>query len=319
MTYEILFKEPVKLQANNKEEALQRFAFLLAKSYVSDWFIATDKKRSEREEEDLVAFYLTEWGEDLKIDNKNLSDAQIREIAEKGAAAWFSGKYEGSQYDCLMRGYSDWQNANLPDELIRLDRVIAKKYLDCNEPFPFGCRRFAISYLQADIEAALRKAEDLISTKHEIEDLLAASWAYEKITSAHVVADAYIAASIRRDFAAAFQSVKHGWELSKSIGYSFFDSDIVELAKLHKANKYRKKIEELLEDCNFHSECGRMAANDYSDWLDTKESPCVERTRLARAERILADNGIEEDEVEVVLQAIGYALLDTELYPDRVQ
>jgi len=33
------------------------------------------------------------------------------------------------------------------------------------------------------------------------------------------------------------------------------------------------------------------------------------------AEKVLADNGIEADEVQTVLQAIGYALLDCELYP----
>ena len=36
-----------------------------------------------------------------------------------------------------------------------------------------------------------------------------------------------------------------------------------------------------------------------------------------KAERVLIDNGIEADEAEVVLQAIGYVLLDTELYPEE--
>lgn len=36
---------------------------------------------------------------------------------------------------------------------------------------------------------------------------------------------------------------------------------------------------------------------------------------IKRAKQVLIDNGIEEDEVDVVLQAIGYTLLDTELYP----
>lgn len=33
------------------------------------------------------------------------------------------------------------------------------------------------------------------------------------------------------------------------------------------------------------------------------------------AEKVLADNGIEEDEAQPVLQAVGYALADIELYP----
>lgn len=35
-----------------------------------------------------------------------------------------------------------------------------------------------------------------------------------------------------------------------------------------------------------------------------------------RAEQCLIDNGIDKDEACVVLQALGYILLDTELYPE---
>lgn len=37
---------------------------------------------------------------------------------------------------------------------------------------------------------------------------------------------------------------------------------------------------------------------------------------VKRAEQCLIDNGIDEDEVQTVLQALGYILMDTELYPD---
>lgn len=40
-------------------------------------------------------------------------------------------------------------------------------------------------------------------------------------------------------------------------------------------------------------------------------------TNIIGAEKILIDNGIEKDEAETVLQAIGYALLDEELYPEK--
>ena len=39
--------------------------------------------------------------------------------------------------------------------------------------------------------------------------------------------------------------------------------------------------------------------------------------KLKRAEQILVDNGIESDEARVVLQAIGFALLDEDLYPAK--
>lgn len=38
--------------------------------------------------------------------------------------------------------------------------------------------------------------------------------------------------------------------------------------------------------------------------------------RIAKTERVLADNGIDPDETQTVLQALGYILLDEELYPD---
>lgn len=41
------------------------------------------------------------------------------------------------------------------------------------------------------------------------------------------------------------------------------------------------------------------------------------RANVKRAEQVLIDNGIEASEVETVMQAIGYALLDTELYPEQ--
>ena len=39
--------------------------------------------------------------------------------------------------------------------------------------------------------------------------------------------------------------------------------------------------------------------------------------KLKRAEQILIDNGIESDEASTVLQAIGFALLDEDLYPAK--
>ena len=79
------------------------------------------------------------------------------------------------------------------------------------------------------------------------------------------------AAETRKDWGKALKSVKNGTDLSGIISWSFSDKDISELAKLHKANKYREKIEDLLEDCNFHAECGAFADGRYDKYLnDTK-------------------------------------------------
>lgn len=40
----------------------------------------------------------------------------------------------------------------------------------------------------------------------------------------------------------------------------------------------------------------------------------IEADDIIRCQQILEDNGIEPDEVDTVMQAIGYALLDEEFY-----
>lgn len=43
----------------------------------------------------------------------------------------------------------------------------------------------------------------------------------------------------------------------------------------------------------------------------------IREDHIKKAERCLVDNGIDADEACEVLQALGYILLDTELYPTR--
>lgn len=59
--------------------------------------------------------------------------------------------------------------------------------------------------------------------------------------------------------------------------------------------------------------------HDNCDWKisEFNISEYITPAQKQKAEQILIDNGIEEDEVQIVLQALGYALLDTELYPDN--
>ena len=40
--------------------------------------------------------------------------------------------------------------------------------------------------------------------------------------------------------------------------------------------------------------------------------------RIMKAEQVLIDNGIEPDEASTVLQAIGYVLMDEELYKEEL-
>lgn len=44
----------------------------------------------------------------------------------------------------------------------------------------------------------------------------------------------------------------------------------------------------------------------------------ITNEQINKAMQCLIDNGIEEDEACVVLQALGYILLDEELFPEEV-
>lgn len=45
----------------------------------------------------------------------------------------------------------------------------------------------------------------------------------------------------------------------------------------------------------------------------------IRESNIAKAEQVLIDNGIDKDEAETVLQAVGYVLLDEELYPKGIK
>lgn len=42
----------------------------------------------------------------------------------------------------------------------------------------------------------------------------------------------------------------------------------------------------------------------------------ITQDKINKTLQVLIDNGIDEDEAEIVLQAIGYTLLDKELFPE---
>ena len=76
---------------------------------------------------------------------------------------------------------------------------------------------------------------------------------------------------VRKDFATAFKNVKYGTDLSKILDYAFNKHDLKNLASLHKKNKCRRKIEELLSDCNFHHVLADFHNKNYDKYLNIKD------------------------------------------------
>lgn len=119
--------------------------------------------------------------------------------------------------------------------------------------------------LQVDVAYYLLKSSDMEKTEETIrmtireqaegsEDWLSKCVDFEKCRRN---------AEIRKEFAEALRNVREGSELSAPLWYSLSDEDIKNLAKLHKAGRFRKKIEDLLDDMNFHTECGLMKDKQY--------------------------------------------------------
>ena len=70
---------------------------------------------------------------------------------------------------------------------------------------------------------------------------------------------------VRSDWDMAFRSVSHGDSLSRWIGWALSPQDLLVLCCLHEAGEHRKKIEELMEDCNFHKENGLLSDGKYDE------------------------------------------------------
>lgn len=113
-------------------------------------------------------------------------------------------------------------------------------------------------WIEADVKAALKRTE--LDASGEIKKLITEYGVKCNIETC--IEDA----EIRLDFANALRNVKDGSELSTKLGWGFDSNDLMELMKLHKSNRFRKKIENLLEDCNFHYERGLLCEKKYDEF-----------------------------------------------------
>lgn len=83
-------------------------------------------------------------------------------------------------------------------------------------------------------------------------------------------------------------------------GHSMSPGDVVNLD-----GKYYLRKSDSFQECNFEP-------NDADDC-----STRIFQERIEKAEQVLIDNGIDPDEAQTILQALGYVLLDEELYPEN--
>ena len=129
----------------------------------------------------------------------------------------------------------------------------------------------ALNVLQVDIAGALERADDMQAARDVIDDIIDHTDNPAVIRQYVSIDAAWRDAEIRRDWASALRAVKHGEDLSHDIDWAFSPRDIKNLAKLHKANRFRKKIENLLDDCNFHTEAALMSSHQYDKLLNEED------------------------------------------------
>lgn len=154
-------------------------------------------------------------------------------------------------------------------EAVIVDNTIWKRYcpeLIVGEEIESAPLHLAIVWLRNDIVDILKKAKNVEDVKQEIIEYIKTNEFGDEIISRLNFVDINEEVTIRRDFAKAFETVKNGSDLSHILRYSLGRSDLEKLAILHKAKKSRKKIEELLMDCNFHCECADFRNGKYDKY-----------------------------------------------------
>lgn len=159
-------------------------------------------------------------------------------------------------------------------KILAIDKAVWEKYIPENErntdwKYPENQKDnpyYAGMVLGADMEAVFERCDITVEEMKETINQLADDETLALLDSnPYNIEHCKDAADIRKDWAQALRSVKRGTELSYRIDFGFSEVDISELAKLHKKNKFRRKIEDLLTDCNFHTEC-----SDFDDGLYDK-------------------------------------------------
>lgn len=121
--------------------------------------------------------------------------------------------------------------------------------------------------LTGNMDCYLSFAPDYEQAKKEILDLMDKSDPEIYQAEQEIFTECCRAAEIRRDFDSSLAKVDQGHELSYPLGYGFFKEDLEHLVMLHKEGKHREKIEDLLEDCNFHEECSQLIDGNYAELL----------------------------------------------------
>lgn len=177
------------------------------------------------------------------------------------------GKKFDNENECLLyeRKEKEKRRNEILQEIKNLDLIIWKKYHPDYEEDNGPKLYQAPMWLNNNIAAIMMEFPE---SEADIISIVKNTKYGDEIITAYLELDLIRdEIKIRTDFLSALRSVKNGSNLSHKIRWALSSKDLSELAKLHKANKCRRKIEELLTDCNFHYECGKFVNKEYDEFL----------------------------------------------------
>lgn len=177
-----------------------------------------------------------------------------------------------NQTDCLlherMSNLSHNKVINVKLAFFDVTKKLAKKYYneDLDES-DFSILDFA-KYIESIVyDNYSKNFGKLNRLKSEMEGIIHKSKHSDMIMRQFDFDKARRKAEIRHNLADVLSKYE-GDEIAKKLEFTLWTSDLCELAKLHKADKCRKKIEDLLTDCNFHYESAKFHNKDYTEFLN---------------------------------------------------
>ena len=84
--------------------------------------------------------------------------------------------------------------------------------------------------------------------------------------------------------------------------------------QVYAENYYEDELSDLIIDAQDYIKTSLIKDTKRKGGIVVKRAEITSED-IVRSKQVLIDNGIEEDEADSVLQALGYTLIDTELFP----
>lgn len=160
----------------------------------------------------------------------------------------------------------------MAEEMMRCDDILWSEFRNAEKNNNEGRNEHnAYMWLKYDLESLLADPNiNPVDVETRLMELLEQTYFKYDIIKSICLEAIKKSAAVRKDWKTALAGVQNGCDLSAIVGFCFTKNDIQTLAKLHETGKSRKKIEDLLEDCNFHSVCEDFQQGRYDQHREAK-------------------------------------------------